>query len=91
MEDLLERQENEITVLKSIYANDFADLRKEQQQTTKVNVNKTPTVNHGNSNLVRITLYPQKSQSQDNRDLYVQIDLKVKITPNYPNEYSSSL
>ena len=85
MDDLLERQQNEIDALKSIYANDFADLRNENQ--TKLNTKTTPA-NHGNNNFVRITLYPQKSQSQDNRDLYVQIDLKVKITPNYPNEYA---
>ena len=79
MDDLLERQENEITVLKSIYANDFFDLREEP------NVNKA--TNNSNSNLVRIRLYPQKSQSQDHRyDFYVQIDLKLKIVPNYPNE-----
>ena len=77
MDDLLERQENEIIVLKSIYSNDFVDLR------PNANVN---AVGAG-ANLVRITLYPQKSQSQDNRGKYhVQVDLKLKITPLYPNE-----
>jgi hypothetical protein len=75
MEDLLERQENEINVLKSIYPNDFVDLRED----VKLNANKT-------NNLVRITLYPQKSQSQDNREHYVQVDLRLKIRQNYPNE-----
>ena len=75
MDDLLERQENEINVLKSIYPNDFVDLRDD----VKFNPNKT-------NNLVKVTLYPQKSQSQDNREHFVQVDLRLKISQNYPNE-----
>ena len=77
MDDLLERQENEIIVLKSIYSNDFVDLRP----------NAAAAASGTGANLVRITLFPKKSQSQDNREKnYVQLDLKLKITPLYPNE-----
>ena len=36
---------------------------------------------------IQLTLFPQSSHSHFNHDIYVQIDLKVAITPNYPNEY----
>jgi hypothetical protein len=81
MENIRERQENEISVLKSIFWNHFTDLREEQQIQ---NAKKTTT--DLNTPIFRITLFPQNSQSQDDRQLYVQIDLKVKLTPNYPNE-----
>ena len=99
MENLRERQENEIIALKSIFWNDFEDLRNDKKpqvnkEAKRTNQNIQLTNNNNvetNANLlnvplVRITLFPQNSQSQDNRHLYVQIDLKVKFTPNYPNE-----
>ena len=98
MENLRERQENEIIALQSIFCNEFEDLRHEKKsqtiQSKRVNSqnsllnNGTDAANTtaGNVPIVRITLFPQNSQSQDDRHLYVQIDLKVKFTPNYPNE-----
>ena len=91
MENLREIQENEITVLKSIFCNNIVDLRdeankqavnnskekvKQQQSATKAD----------NDPVICITLFPQSSQSQHDRDIYVQIDLKIKFTANYPNE-----
>jgi hypothetical protein len=99
MENLRERQENEIIALKSIFWNDFEDLRNEKKtqvvkeakrgnQNIPMNSNLEACTNFVLQNvpLVRITLFPQNSQSQDDRHFYVQIDLKVKFTPNYPNE-----
>jgi len=98
MENLRERQENEIIALKSIFWNDFEDLRNEKKpqvvkEAKRANQNGQPNnlgtcTNAAATNvpLVRITLFPQNSQSQTDRHLYVQIDLKVKFTPNYPNE-----
>ena len=81
MDDLRELQENEVTVLKSIYLNECVDVREEVaagKSNKRQQNNDYPTL--------RITLHPQNSDSQVNREQYVQIDLKVKMTPGYPNE-----
>ena len=76
MEDLRERQENEVCALKSIYLNECVDVRENPKAKRQQTDNPVP----------KITLHPQNSDSQVNRELYVQIDLKIKMTPNYPNE-----
>ena len=90
----LERQENEVIVLKSIYSNYFVDLKEEQIK--QLSNNKNNQVREKKSNaavpvdnlpLFKIILFPASSQSQDLlREPFVQISLRVKITPNYPNE-----
>ena len=89
MENPRERQENEIIALKSIYCDHFEDLRysnTEKKASTAAKERKSSIANSDAPPVVRITLLPQNSQSQDHRLLYVQIDLRVKFTPNYPNE-----
>jgi len=92
MENLRETQENEITVLKSIFCNNIVDLRDEANKQTVNNNNKEKvkqqpsTTKTDNDPIISITLFPQSSQSQHDRDIFVQIDLKIKFTPNYPNE-----
>lgn len=87
MEDLRERQDNEIIVLKSIYLDDLKDLthqataKKKQSSPLLANNDFVPSI-------LLITLKPQSSQSQCDIDCqqYVTIDLRVKLTENYPNE-----
>ena len=88
MENLREIQENEIIALKAIYCNDFEDLRSDKKSNQIVGAKEKKSFLPGDNNvpLVRVTLFPQNSQSQHERNLYVQIDLRVKFTPNYPNE-----
>lgn len=87
-EDLKERQENEVIVLKSIYLDDLVDLTNEQQNTHYKKKQQSPLNNDILPPVIRITLKPQNSESQCDveRHLFVKIDMKVKITPNYPNE-----
>lgn len=96
MEDLRELQENEVTVLKSIFSNNCVDLRLEQNNTTTT----TTTINNNHNNhqkkqhnnnpnnepIIRITLFPQNTQSQYDRAPYVQVDMRVRLPANYPNE-----
>lgn len=86
-EDLFERQENEINVLKSIYLNDLVDLTHEYQVTNKKK-QQSPPNNANPPPVIRISLRPQNSESQCNldQDQHVKIDLKVKLPANYPNE-----
>jgi hypothetical protein len=95
MEDLRERQENECIALKSIYGNYFIDLREEllqQQQANNQKPNNKPNKANNNTDvehpLFKITLFPVNSQSTDvqQRENYVQIDIKVKFSNEYPNE-----
>ena len=91
MDDIRERQENEVIALQSIYLNECVDLREElaanaNAKGAKSGANAT-AVPAPNIPVLRIRLFPQNSQSQgSHRDLYVQIDLRIKMTPNYPNE-----
>ena len=87
--DLRERQENEVEALKSIFGNFCVDLRTtpaapskagKQSKQQQVEANQPPPI------VVQLTLFPQSSQSQTNTDCFVQVDLKVSLTPNYPNE-----
>ncbi len=76
--EIRERQENEICVLKSIYEDNFIDL-------------KTDTTNTSNKPNFKIILHPLNSQSQadlnnEHKQQYVQIEIKVQFTKNYPNE-----
>lgn len=72
MEELRKRQKDEIKVLKSIYSENFTNLNENR-----------PWDNFK----FALTLYPTKSQSQYERTkFYVQIDLVVEFTPDYPNE-----
>lgn len=82
MENLYERQQNEIVALKSIFCNNIIDLRDEIKEKHH---NKKSTINN-DLPVLCITLYPQNSQSQVNRQVYVQVDLKIKLPQNYPNE-----
>ena len=96
MDDIRERQENEINVIKSIYLDDCIELKdepkkhaidgKKKQQSP---VAETAT----NAPVLRITLNPQNSQSQSNFDqeAHVKVILKIKLTPNYPNEYEKMI
>lgn len=92
MENLREIQENEITVLKSIFCNNIVDLRDEANKQAVQNSNKEKVkqqqngIKADNDPIICITLFPQSSQSQHDREIYVKIDLKIKFTPNYPNE-----
>lgn len=93
-EEIAVRQENEIQVLKSIFGNNFTDLReiiKLQSQKEKCHHHhhqqKSAANNDfSNSVMFKVTLFPQSSQSQNNNEFYVQIDLKVRFTSHYPNE-----
>ena len=86
-EDLLERQENEINVLKSIYLNDLVDLTHEYHGTNKKK-QQSPVNNANPPPVIRISLKPQNSESQCHLDQeqHVKIDLKVKLPVKYPNE-----
>jgi hypothetical protein len=92
MEDITERQENEVTALKSIYSNFFTDF------TEEIRSYKIRTKNYNKFNLpilvqkdqypyFKITLFPINSHSREiSSHTYVQIDLNVKFTPFYPKE-----
>jgi hypothetical protein len=82
MENLFERQQNEIVALKSIFCNNIKDLRDE----IKEKHHNKKSANNNDLPVLSITLYPQNSQSQVNRQVYVHIDLKIKLPQNYPNE-----
>jgi hypothetical protein len=86
MEDLRERQENEITVLKSIYLDECVEIKDEKKAIIDNKKKQQSPVD--SATILKITLHPQNSQSQNNfdRESYVQIDLKIKIVSNYPNE-----
>lgn len=96
MEDIRERQENEVIALKSIYLNNFDDLR-EAAATAAASVPSSPATKsshskkeQANSHLpwFKITLFPASSQSHDilSHEVYVQLDFKVKFTDEYPNQ-----
>ena len=87
-ENLKERQENEISVLKSIYLDDLVDLTNEHPAPGKKAKQQSPSSDQTPPTIIRITLYPQNSESQCDieRECHVKIDLRVKLTPNYPNE-----
>ena len=94
MDDLRERQDNEIIVLKSIYLDDLKDLTNQHQQSERKKKQQSPVAATAAANndfvptVLLITLKPQSSQSQCDIDCeqYVKIDLRVKLTENYPNE-----
>jgi hypothetical protein len=87
-EDLLERQENEINVLKSIYLNDLVDLTNELNLNNKKKQQSPVLANANPSPVIRISLKPQNSESQCEavNEQHVKIDLKIKLPANYPNE-----
>ena len=87
-EDLKERQENEITVLKSIYLDDLLDLTNEPPTANKKAKQQSPSNDQAPPTVIRITLHPQNSESHCDieHECHVKIDLRVKLTPNYPNE-----
>jgi hypothetical protein len=79
------RQENEYEVLKSIFGNNFIDLRELEPQKRAKNKQNEP--NFRKLPAFKIRLFPLNSQSQsDNRNIYVQIDLKIEFSPTYPNK-----
>jgi hypothetical protein len=81
IKELIERQKNEVCALQSIFGSYFFDLR-EKENTNQLDNSYIPP-------LIRITLFPQNSESQLlllNENL-VQIDFKIKCSINYPNEY----
>jgi len=86
-EDLKERQENEITVLKHIFLEELFDLTNEPI-TNKKAKQQSPGNDQPPPTVIRITLHPKNSESQCEieRECHVKIDLRVKLTPNYPNE-----
>lgn len=89
--DLITRQENEVCVLKSIFGGYCVDLREEkvgeQTQQHQKRKKQSATCDQRRLPVLRITLFPLNSQSQsDQQKIYVQIDLKVEFTPNYPNK-----
>jgi hypothetical protein len=93
MDEIKERQENEVVALKSIYSNFFVDLREEQASHKTANHRErkanTPVQLLQNEcfPIFKITLFPVNSQSQETlSEPFVQIDLKIKFTPEYPNE-----
>ena len=94
---IISRQENEFEVLKSIFGNNFIDLRELeeqnlQQQQQQKRKSKLSSLNERRLPSFRISLFPLNSQSQsDERNVYVQIDLKVEFTPAYPNKYVTCL
>ena len=84
--NIFSRQENEYEAIKSIYGNNFIDLRELEQQNPQ---KRTKTKQNERLRLpaFKITLFPLNSQSQsDNINIYVQIDLKIEFTPTYPNK-----
>lgn len=87
---IINRQETEFEVIKSIFGNNFIDLRElEEQPNNQQQQQKRKSIKQCEHRLpaFRITLFPLNSQSQsDNRNIYVQIDLKVEFTPTYPNK-----
>ena len=92
MDDIRERQENEIYVIKSIYLDDCIELKDEPKKhaiDSKKKQSPVAAETGTNAPLLRITLNPQNSQSQSNFDqeAHVKVILKIKLTPNYPNEY----
>lgn len=75
MDDFQAKQEDELMVLQSIYSSNFVDLREVKHGKKKPNP------------IFKITLFPMNSESQHELNhFYVQIDLKIKFGPNYPNE-----
>lgn len=77
MEDFQSKQEDELMVLQSIYSSNFVDLREVKEKNSK----KKPYP------IFKITLFPLNSESQHEvNQYYVQIDLKIKFGPEYPNE-----
>lgn len=81
VKDLIERQKNEVCALQSIFGSYFFDLR-EKENTNQLDNSYVPP-------LIRITLFPQNSESQlmlQNDKDPVQIDFKIKCSINYPNE-----
>jgi hypothetical protein len=108
MDGLRERQNNEVSIIESMFCNNYVDLRQTGESTapTTAIATSTPTaVSHTgpiikhkskkdkdntDSNcdypFFRITLFPNKSESQYDKTFHVQIDLKLKLTANYPNE-----
>jgi hypothetical protein len=86
MDELRERQVNEISVLKSIFSNNFSDLS-EPRKENKPQKKSLPASDVGVTLPVfQITLLPQTSESQLEQQTYVKVDLKVKFTSKYPNE-----
>jgi hypothetical protein len=90
MEEIKERQENEVVALKSIYSNFFADLREEltNHKNASFREKKANTNNQNDGYpFFKITLFPVNTQSQETfSEPFVQIDLKIKFTSEYPNE-----
>ena len=72
MEELRKRQKDEIKVLKAIYFENFTNLNE----------------NGVSPNFMfKITLFPTRTESQyELNKFYVQIDLVVEFTEEYPNE-----
>lgn len=73
MDELKERQENELAALQSIFHGDFKDTRKRSKWKTW----------HPPEML--ITLRPQESMTCE-REVHVQVDLHVVCSADYPNE-----
>lgn len=71
MDELKKRQKDEIRALKSIYSDNYTNLNERPANNCKF----------------KITLFPTKSESQyETTKFYVQIDLIVEFTSDYPNE-----
>nr|XP_055172561.1 eIF-2-alpha kinase GCN2 isoform X3 [Nyctereutes procyonoides] len=65
-----QRQEHELQALEAIYGADFQDLRPDARKS----VNEPPEIN--------LVLYPQGLTGEE---VYVQVDLRVKCPPTYPD------
>ncbi|KAM7327555.1 hypothetical protein ACRRTK_013922 [Alexandromys fortis] len=69
-ESYSQRQDHELQALEAIYGSDFQDLRPDAHQPVK----EPPEIN--------LVLYPQGLTGEE---VYVQVDLRVKCPPTYPD------